>query len=70
MTKASLAHLDEIGVAYKYIDIDQDAQAAKWVADHNKGKEKKPTIDVDGEVLTAPTDRELDTVLRQKNLLA
>ena len=70
LTRASLAHLDKIGVEYKYIDIDEDVQAAKWVADHNHGKEKKPTIDVDGEVLTTPTDRELDKALRARNLLA
>ncbi|HEX4750673.1 MAG TPA: glutaredoxin family protein [Bryobacteraceae bacterium] len=69
LTRSSLAHLDKLGVAYKYINIDQDAQAAKWVADHNHGKEKKPTIDIDGQVLTTPTDTELDSVLRRKSLL-
>lgn len=69
LTRAALMHLDKVGVEYKYIDIDEDPEAAKWVADHNDGKEKKPTIDVDGEVLTEPTDAELDDVLRAKSVL-
>ncbi len=70
LTRAALSHLDNIGVQYKYIDIDEDAGAAKWVADHNNGKEKKPTIDVDGNVLTTPSDSELEKVLREKHLLS
>ena len=70
LTRSALSHLDNIGVQYKYIDIDEDAEAAKWVADHNNGKEKKPTIDVDGSVLTTPSDSELEKVLREKHLLS
>ena len=69
LTRAALMHLDVVGVEYKYIDIDEDPEAAKWVADHNNGREKKPTIDVDGEVLTEPSDAELDEVLRAKSVL-
>ena len=70
LTRAALRHLDGVGVEYKYIDIDEDPEAAKWVADHNNGREKKPTIDVDGEVLSEPTDAELDEVLRAKSVLS
>jgi mycoredoxin len=69
LTKAALSHLNQLGVEYQYIDIDEDPSAAKWVADHNGGKEKKPTIDVQGEVLTTPSNAELDQVLRSKRLL-
>lgn len=69
LTRAALRHLDQVGVEYKYIDIEEDAEAAKWVADQNDGKEKKPTIDVDGEVLSEPTNAELDDVLRSKSVL-
>jgi glutaredoxin len=69
MTKDALRHLDTMGVHYKYIDIDADAPAAKWVADHNNGREKKPTIDVDGEILTEPSDSDLDEVLRAKSVI-
>jgi glutaredoxin len=70
LTRAALRHLDQMGVEYKYIDIEEDEEAAKWVADQNGGKEKKPTIDVDGEVLSEPTNSELDKVLRAKRVLA
>ena len=70
LTKGTRAHLDELGIDYQYINIDHDRQAAQWVADHNGGKEKKPTLDVKGEVLTEPTDRELDEVLEAKGIHA
>jgi len=69
MTQNTLAHLKQRGVDYKYIDIDKDRKAAEWVAAENDGKEKKPTLDVDGEVLTQPTNHELDRVLRSKGVL-
>ena len=69
MTKSALAHLDQLGVQYAYINIDQDREAAQWVASQNDGKEKKPTIDIDGEVLSEPSNRALDKTLQAKGLL-
>jgi mycoredoxin len=68
MTRATRVHLDRLGIAYEYINIDRDREAAAWVASQNGGKEKKPTLDVDGQVLTTPSNSELDTVLREKGL--
>ncbi len=68
LTKGTLAHLDELQIPYKYINIDHDKQAAKWVAEQNNGKEKKPTLDIDGLVLTEPTDEELDEALEEKGI--
>ena len=62
-TRNTLAHLEQRGINYQYINIDTDREAAKWVADQNNGREKKPTLNIDGEVLTEPTDRELDVAL-------
>jgi glutaredoxin len=70
LTKAAIAHLAEVGVDYDYIDIERDKNAAKWVAEHNEGKEKKPTIDVGGTVLSEPSNDELDSVLRERGVLA
>jgi glutaredoxin len=64
-TKHTRAHLDQLGVSYQYINIDNDRQAAAWVAAQNGGKEKKPTLDIDGQVLTAPSNKELDAVLNR-----
>ena len=56
-------HLKRLGVPYRYIDIEKDQDAAAWVAAQNNGKEKKPTIDIGGAILTEPSDRELDEAL-------
>lgn len=68
MTTRTRAHLDQQGIAYEYVDIDRDRRAAEWVAAQNNGKEKKPTLDIGGYVLTAPTNAELDKVLEEKGL--
>jgi glutaredoxin len=64
LTRRALSHLKERGVPYEYTDIDEDREAAKWVAEQNGGKEKKPTIDIDGRILSEPTNRELDEALK------
>ena len=69
-TQDTLKHLKELGVAHTYINVEQDAQASAWVKQHNDGKERKPTLDVAGQVLSVPTDRELDSALREKGLMA
>lgn len=63
LTRRAQAHLDRLGVPYRYIDIEEDQEAAAWVAAQNNGKERKPTIEIDGTILTEPTDRELDEAL-------
>jgi mycoredoxin len=69
MTTAVRRHLEDWHVPYRYVDIDEDRAAAKWVSDRNNGKEKKPTIDVAGEILTEPSPAELERLLRGKQLL-
>ncbi|MBC7927174.1 MAG: glutaredoxin family protein [Bryobacteraceae bacterium] len=69
MTRRTLKFLDDLGVEYKYTDIDNDQKAAEWVKEHADGKEKKPTVDVNGTVLVTPDDDELEEVLRAQNLL-
>jgi glutaredoxin len=69
MTNRTRAHLESRNVQYEYIDIERDPEAAKWVAAQNNGKEKKPTLDIDGQVLTAPTNNHLDEVLRAKGIV-
>ena len=66
MTKRTLAHLDRHHIEYEYVDIDHNRGAASWVAAQNGGKEKKPTVDIAGHVLSEPSNQELDKVLREK----
>ena len=69
VTAQARRHLDSLGVAYRYVDIEQDPAAAAWVTEHNDGMELKPTIDVDGEVLGAPPHDALEGALRRHGVL-
>jgi glutaredoxin len=66
MTKRTLQHLDAKSIPYEYVDIDRDRDAAKWVAAQNEGREKKPTLNIGGYVITEPTNEELDRALRDR----
>ncbi len=70
LTTRSLNFLESAGVDFDYIDVEEDPKASEWVKSQNGGKEKKPTIDIDGTILTAPRDSELKRVLEEKQLLA
>ena len=69
-TRHALEYLDGLGVAYEYVDVEQDEAAAAWVREQNGGKERKPTIDVGGQVLSVPTQHELVAALRERGLMA
>ena len=56
--------LDKMGISYKYVDVDQDEQAAQTVRDMNNGKRKVPTIIFsDNSILVEPSNKELATKL-------
>lgn len=56
--------LDQKGVEYDYIDIDEDPNAAVEVERINKGLQVIPTIVFpDGEVLVEPSNEELEKAL-------
>ena len=69
-TKRTLAYLDGQGVAYEYVNVEEDAKASAWVKEQNGGKERKPTLDLGGRVLSVPSDQELAAALRDEGLLA
>lgn len=62
--------MERLGVRYEYVDIEQDARAREWVREQNGGKERKPTVDVAGQILCTPTDHELTSALRERGLMA
>lgn len=68
-TQSVIAFLKRRNVPYDYIDIEKDRSAAGWVMQHNNGKEKKPTLDVKGQVLSNPTYSELEDALYAEGLL-
>jgi mycoredoxin len=68
-TRRALKQLDELGVAYDYVNIEEDERAALWVKEQNDGRERKPTLKLGEEVLSVPTNEELETALRRKGLV-
>ena len=70
MTKDTLSHLKELGLDFEYINVEHDKHAAAFVRTHSHGKEKKPTLDIDGTILVEPDDDELDETLRKLKLLS
>jgi mycoredoxin len=69
MTVRSLNFLKQAGADFEYIDVEQDSEASEWVKKQNHGKELKPTIDVDGEILSTPSNSELKKALEERRLL-
>jgi mycoredoxin len=69
-TRHARAFLDGLGVSYEYVDVEQDERAAQWVREQNGGEERKPTVDVAGQILCTPTDHELTSALRERGLMA
>jgi mycoredoxin len=68
-TQRTLRQLDALGVSYDYVDVEQDEEASKWVKQQNDGKERKPTVQVGAQVLSTPTDEELEAALRAGGVL-
>jgi mycoredoxin len=68
-TQRTRRHLDSLGIAYQYINVEQDQQASEWVKQQNDGKERKPTVKIGQQVLAEPSDPELERALRHEGLL-
>ncbi len=58
--RSALRYLEDQGIVFRTIDIDEDDSAAETVMGLNRGKRSVPTIMVDGaHVLTEPTRSKL-----------
>ena len=55
--------LDEQGVAYTEINIDEDEEAARRVEQWHNGNRTIPTLDIDGTILTNPPPARMREVL-------
>jgi mycoredoxin len=56
--------LDRLGASYRWVDVDEDPEAAAEVIRINRGLRSVPTILFpDGTVLTEPSDPELEAKL-------
>jgi mycoredoxin len=67
-TQHTRAHLRQLGVEYRYINIEQDQAAADWVKRQNDGEQKTPTVKLPGLVLSVPSDGQLNTAMRAKGI--
>jgi mycoredoxin len=67
-TRRTLQKLDDLGVAYDYVNIEEDEAAARWVRQQNDGKERKPTVKLGERVLSVPSAEELEGALRENGL--
>ena len=67
-TQQTRAHLQQLAVEYRYINIEQDQAAAGWVKRQNDGEQKTPTVKLPGLVLSVPSDAQLDTAMRAKGI--
>ncbi len=70
MTTRTLSHLDKLGLEYEYIEVEEDAKASEWVKAQNGGREKKPTLDIKGTIISEPSNAELDKVLAETGVLS
>lgn len=61
--------LEEMGVAYKYVNVDDDQKGEDFVLAHNGGVQRLPTVDVGGVILSVPEDEELARALEEKGLI-
>jgi mycoredoxin len=69
-TQHTREFLERLGVTYDYVNIEQDERAREWVRGQNGGKERKPTVDVAGQILSEPSDHDLTSALRERGLMA
>ena len=69
-TEATRNHLDSFGVPYQYINIEQDPKAQDWVKQQNGGKQRTPTLNIQGQILVEPSERDLQLALRGRGLMS
>ena len=46
-------------IPYVYVDVDNDEKAARLVKEWNQGHLSTPTLDIEGRIITEPSDEEL-----------
>jgi mycoredoxin len=64
-------YFDKYGVAYRWIDIDDDEQAEQLVIRTNKGMRSVPTIFFpDGDILVEPSNAQLERKLNHNKIVA
>lgn len=65
-TTRSRNYLNHLGISYTFVDVEVDSDAAQRVMDWNGGYLSTPTLDIDGRIVTEPSDEELAELLKVK----
>lgn len=68
-TRRALEFLDKEGISYSYRNVDNDNEALLWVQDQNGGKRKLPTILINDQALSVPTNSEIGDALRSQGAI-
>lgn len=55
--------LNRNSIPYAVIDVDNDPRAARKVKGWNRGYLSTPTLDIEGRIVTEPSDQELAELL-------
>jgi len=67
-TVRTLRHLDNSGVQYQYVNIDEDEHAEKKVIEFNKGKRRIPLVEIASDngmkSLSVPSASEIDSAMK------
>ena len=69
-TQRALGQLDELGVTYRYIDIDESPADERRIADWNQGQAVRPTLDIGGDIFVNPSPASLESELRNRGLVS
>jgi len=69
-TVRTLRHLKRKGVAYDYVDVDENADAERKVIEFNRGKRRIPLVEIAADggepvTLSVPSESELDGALKK-----
>ena len=62
-TTRSRNYLSRHGIPHTFIDVEADSGAAQRVMDWNEGNLSTPTLDIDGRIVTEPSDEDLAEIL-------
>jgi len=68
-TVRALRQLDELGVAYRYVDVDANPEDEKRIAGWNNGRSIRPTFDMGGDILVNPSPATVQSELQKRGLL-
>ena len=62
-TIRTVTFLNEAGIPYTFVDIDNDLSGAQKVQAWNEGRLSTPTLDIEGQIVHVPSDGELAGIL-------